>query len=204
MKEILNMSQEIMMSNCHTLHRKRPREPNIAWQDLEIQSLDGRTLAQKVTCSYAALLWSEKGLPSAAQPLPRSRATDVLVGPLFSFTGWFPSALALGYHPLQFLSLEEPQGQRVPRLPRPRLVPSGGTLTGRGDQLCVTELVSASGPPGSPTAKAGAHPQSSPPHPLWFPHDCSHPFLEILSFLGPSKDTLCDCSLSDSELLAPL
>ena len=60
MKGIPNMSQKILMSNCHTLQEKklRLRESEITQQDLEMQSLGGRMLGQDKTCSYAALLWS--------------------------------------------------------------------------------------------------------------------------------------------------
>ena len=111
-----------------------------------------------LTCSRAAPLWLEVGLPPAARHLPGGIHGWI---PLpFSFPGQLPSTPTQGYHPSLLLSLEESCGQRAPKFPHPRA----------GHLVCS----------GAPPAAPPAHLESIFSSHLLTPSGFLHNFLEIL------------------------
>lgn len=161
------------MSSCHTLQGKKPRtrEPKITWQDLEIQLLDAEMLSHGMTCSYAALLWSEKGLPPAAQRLPT--ADPQMYWPAFLLPRSAPLSLCSGVPSPPISQSRGASRSKITQFSSPKAGPVGQRHPPRGatgfvlPSECLHE-----GTPGSPTATSGARLQSSPPCPQTLGASC--------------------------------
>lgn len=160
------------MSSCHTLQGKKPRtrEPKITWQDLEIQLLDAEMLSRSMTCSYAALLWSEKGLPPAAQLLPT--ADPQMYWPAFLLPRPAPLNPCPG---VPSPPISQSRGASRSKITQVSSLKAGlvgqGHPPGRATRFVLLSECLHRGTSGSPTS--GAHLQSSSPCPQTLGASCS-------------------------------
>lgn len=174
------------MSSCHTLQGKkpRPREPKITWQDLEIQSLVAEMLSHGMTCSYAALLWSDKGLPPAAQLLPT--ADLQMYWPAFLHPMLAPLNPRPGVPSPHISQSRGASRSKITQVSSPKASPAGqGHPPGVATRFVLLSECLHQGTPGSPTATAGARLQSSSP-----------PCLTLWELLAPPSDPDTSCFLS--------
>lgn len=134
MKEIPDGSQEIVISNCPTLQGKKPRpgEPKINAIN-QMQKAGPRH--HLLSCCPLVV---RAGTAAGPLAIPLQWVQDRRKGLPSSLPGQLPSTPALGSHPYQFLSMEEPQGPKAPQFLQPRLAPLNRNPW-RGDQLQVAE-----------------------------------------------------------------